>query len=350
MSLSSEDGNSFDGTNRKRSARDYGLPMQVYEQQDRTYSRPSHISETMSNSHDNNSNSFSGSTLHSSDILPINTAFNDASDNTESSYSNFPHTGHLVTKGLNVSKRQTKSNNSSMKKDDDQSHKPKRALSAYNFFFQHERQSILMNTPTRAEGKPRRSHGKIGFADLARSIALKWKALKKEDRIQFDEKAKADKERYLGELEEWKKIQMLEVEHAANSISTFQHAMRPSHSVAYSDSARFPIIDSTSSNKAQFQSLPEQSFSINDAFANHLHLGHERISPRMNIRGAATNKTDSNTSMFQDRISKTGAAGMKPPPQVLETPPLQRQEESQISELATQLDDESTQLLLSMFR
>lgn len=87
--------------------------------------------------------------------------------------------------------------------------KPKRPLSAYNFYFHSERQNILQDTPTRKEGKPRRSHGKIGFADLARSIAAKWKCISKEERATFDKKAAADKERYQREMAAWKKGSMV---------------------------------------------------------------------------------------------------------------------------------------------
>ena len=85
--------------------------------------------------------------------------------------------------------------------------KPKRPLSAYNWFFHSERKNILNDTPIRKEGKPRRSHGKIGFADLARLIAAKWKSLSKDDRAIYDEKATIDKDRYLREMKEWKKWQ-----------------------------------------------------------------------------------------------------------------------------------------------
>ena len=93
---------------------------------------------------------------------------------------------------------------------------------------------ILDQIPTRQEGKPRRSHGKIGFADLgmsfdlcpmmncnivlgtqcmfsisfaARSIAEKWKAVSKEDRAVFDQKAAQDKRRYQHEMEVWRSLQ-----------------------------------------------------------------------------------------------------------------------------------------------
>jgi hypothetical protein len=82
--------------------------------------------------------------------------------------------------------------------------KPKRNLSAYNYFFKYQREKILKVTPMRAEGKPRRSHGKIGFADLARLIASKWKAVSPDKRAFYEELAVKDKARYVKEMNEWK--------------------------------------------------------------------------------------------------------------------------------------------------
>jgi hypothetical protein len=85
--------------------------------------------------------------------------------------------------------------------------KPKRPLSAYNYFFQEQRQKILQQTPTRAEGKPRRSHGKIGFAPLARMIAAKWKENTQAERKKYDDLASADRARYMNEMDVYKENQ-----------------------------------------------------------------------------------------------------------------------------------------------
>ena len=78
--------------------------------------------------------------------------------------------------------------------------KPKRPLSAYNIYFKEERARLLNITPTRAEGKPRRSHGKIGFADMAKRIGAGWKSLDPEKKKYYETQAAADKERYMREM------------------------------------------------------------------------------------------------------------------------------------------------------
>ena len=72
-------------------------------------------------------------------------------------------------------------------------------------FFQAERERILRFAPERPGGKPRRSHGKIGFAPLARAIADRWKNIEDWERKFYDDRAAKDKIRYAKEIDEWNK-------------------------------------------------------------------------------------------------------------------------------------------------
>jgi hypothetical protein len=89
---------------------------------------------------------------------------------------------------------------------------PKRPLSAYNIFFREERQEILGEEVARefeitdqSKRKHRKTHGKVGFADMARMISLKWKDLSDDRKQPFIERAEKEKQKYLEEVEEWKK-------------------------------------------------------------------------------------------------------------------------------------------------
>ncbi|KAL7562645.1 hypothetical protein ACA910_015386 [Epithemia clementina (nom. ined.)] len=86
--------------------------------------------------------------------------------------------------------------------------RPKRPLSAYNLFFQSERQRILATCPVRLQGAPsRRGHGKMGFAEMAQTVAAKWKVIDADTKAGFDALAKQEKIRYRQRVAEWKQRQ-----------------------------------------------------------------------------------------------------------------------------------------------
>ena len=85
--------------------------------------------------------------------------------------------------------------------------KPKRPLSAYNLFFQEERKHILANRPVRPQGVPlRRGHGKMGFAEMAKTIAAKWNSIDAETKKKFESLALDEKIRYKKKMYEWKQL------------------------------------------------------------------------------------------------------------------------------------------------
>lgn len=99
---------------------------------------------------------------------------------------------------------------------------PTGPLSAYNLFFQLERErllegehgEILIFTPedvanmvimhaSKPKRPHRKTHGKIGFADLARTIAARWKKLDSAGRSVFEERARLEKARYRIMVADW---------------------------------------------------------------------------------------------------------------------------------------------------
>jgi hypothetical protein len=53
----------------------------------------------------------------------------------------------------------------------------------------------------------RKTHGKVGFAEMARLIGSKWKNLPSEPKKEFEDRAGKEKKRYATELAAWKEVQ-----------------------------------------------------------------------------------------------------------------------------------------------
>jgi len=98
--------------------------------------------------------------------------------------------------------------------------KPRRALSAYNIFFHDQREQIKKELTEASsvmtmiiENQQRNYHhqqethrGKMLFAELARTIATRWKAIDSETRARYEELATHEKKRYQQEMEQWKHL------------------------------------------------------------------------------------------------------------------------------------------------
>lgn len=88
--------------------------------------------------------------------------------------------------------------------------KPPRPLSAYNLFFKRERGIMIgaaAEKTDQEQGKKRvhrKTHGKIGFAEMARIIGGKWKKLPEEEKEEFTVVAKQEKEKYAELLANWR--------------------------------------------------------------------------------------------------------------------------------------------------
>jgi len=87
--------------------------------------------------------------------------------------------------------------------------KPKRPLTAYNYFFRSERARLLglkddeFDFQNRGKRKHRKTHGMIGFKDLANHVGEKWKNLDPKEKEIYQRKFECDRKRYHEELCEW---------------------------------------------------------------------------------------------------------------------------------------------------
>uniref|UniRef100_A0A7S3DRI8 HMG box domain-containing protein n=1 Tax=Entomoneis paludosa TaxID=265537 RepID=A0A7S3DRI8_9STRA len=97
--------------------------------------------------------------------------------------------------------------NAAMEQDETPLTRPKRSLTAYNWFFRAQRQILLQELPDRTSRKPRNSHGKLGFAAMARCIAGQWKTLSDAEKLPYALLAQRDAARYQREKTEYQQAQ-----------------------------------------------------------------------------------------------------------------------------------------------
>lgn len=78
--------------------------------------------------------------------------------------------------------------------------KPKRPLSAYNIFFKCEREKLVQ------------AKKKVGFSNMAKVIAAKWKELDTEDRKEYAAGAEVEQKKYRSAVKHWKENHRAEMD------------------------------------------------------------------------------------------------------------------------------------------
>lgn len=84
--------------------------------------------------------------------------------------------------------------------------KPHRPLTAYNLFFRDERVRVVGASDDKTPDSP----GKIGFKEMARIIAHRWKALDKKTHMEYERSAVDERKKYFTALQEWERVKTQE--------------------------------------------------------------------------------------------------------------------------------------------
>jgi hypothetical protein len=93
---------------------------------------------------------------------------------------------------------------------------PKRPLSAYNYFFRSERARLVgvdldlkevADVHNRKKRRHRKTHGKMGFREMANKVGERWRGLTDEEKIPFVKMFEDDRARYKTELKVWNDLQ-----------------------------------------------------------------------------------------------------------------------------------------------
>lgn len=171
--------------------------------------------------------------------------------------------------------------------------KPKRGLSAYNLFFQLERERLIAGAPVRKydsadveriailshqkaqiKRRHRKSHGIISFTDLARTSANAWKKLEGSDKVVFEEYAAVENARYRCELERWMDRQKQERMRAVAPNAAVDHAPVAFLTASFQAAQTF---SSSSLNDAPAE-VPSVSY-VSDVLTNKVNTDYQKHLP-----------------------------------------------------------------------
>ena len=141
---------------------------------------------------------------------------------------------------------------------------PRRPLSAYNLFFKAEREKLLAGirgtkneeeaSATSPSGSSSKSKTGLGFANLAKTIAAKWKDLDAAERAPFEERAAVDKQRYDQAILEWRKNRKLQQQEARDAAKD-ESSLLPSPS---NQSNMMSMASVSSFDQTQSVSYPQE--------------------------------------------------------------------------------------------
>ena len=186
---------------------------------------------------------------------------------------------------------------------------PRRPLSAYNLFFQSERQNLITIRDQEATPfTPKKGIG--GFANLARAIATKWKLLGEDERSPFEDEARLCRIRYMAEVKIWKSKQTVNrkanVQHQPDDVSSFHKKMN-----YFPPSPQLPssVIPSSSVTPERLQVLNKSSQTTRMLLKQMFAMGHFNESsralcppqePRSSMSHPMTSETNPSPTTFSE--------------------------------------------------
>lgn len=124
---------------------------------------------------------------------------------------------------------------SSMQSATEEVKQPKRPLSAYNYFFRSERARLLgielnleevADVHNRKKRRHRKTHGQMGFREMANKVGERWRSLDAEERAPFVKMFENDRARYKAELKKWNDAQKEKKKEVAKQVKAEKQAAK----------------------------------------------------------------------------------------------------------------------------